>query len=322
MSAWKKLISALLTLVLLLSVLPAALAEEAVGPVLPAEDRLTEAEAASGSRSGWYKAGSNWYYYRNGTLVRNDWVKDGGKWYYFKSTGVMCAKEQMLMDNYVDYYMFGADGAMLTNRWVQTDSSWYAGSVFSSYRSRMGSDWYYCGSDGRLYNDRWLKYGGYWYLFYGNGSMIRDEVYGDTGKYYYFDSNGHMVTSRWVRRESGWLYAGGDGVLYRNRWLSQNGKWYYFDDYRYMVAGGVYTVGGRRYLFSASGAMAGGSWVQDSAGDWYYANSDGIALTGKWLKYGGSWYYFGSDSRMLRSVTQTINGKRYSFNASGVCLNP
>ena len=299
MRAWRRRISVFLILVLLLSVLPAALAEEtaesdvvveaaeelsvplpeeeAEEPVpeaaeeaeapaaeetgeatvqitLPAEDVSGDAEDAAGSRNGWYKAGSNWYYYRSGTLVRSDWVKDGGKWYYFKSTGVMCAKEHMLMDNYVDYYLFGADGAMLTNRWVQTDSSWYSGSVSSSYRARMDNDWYYCGSDGRLYSDRWLKSGGYWYLFYGSGAMIRDEVYGDTGKYYYFDTNGHMVTGRWVNW-NGWLYAGSDGVLYRNRWLNQGGKWYYFDSDWRMVAGGVHTVGGKRYLFSASGAI-------------------------------------------------------------------
>ena len=232
----KKLLSALFALVLVLSLLPAALAEEVL-PVSPAEEPAlaeelpaaeaapveeeaalpesggpaaplaeeeeqsaaplaaeaapeemtfevalpdetvsAEAEAASSGRNGWYQAGSNWYYYRNGALVRNEWIQSNGKWYYFKSTGVMCAKEMLLMSNAVDRYMFGADGAMLTNCWVQPDSSWRSSFVSSSYQSRMESGWYYCGSDGRLYNDRWLQYKGHWYLFYGSGAMIVDEI--------------------------------------------------------------------------------------------------------------------------------------------------
>ena len=116
----------------------------------------TGAEAKSGTwkkdKKGW------WYSYSDGTYAKNQWVQSGGKWYYFASNGYLetegyrqgywlgkdgaastknvggtwkksgkkwwftdktgwYPKKQWLMIN-GKYYYFGADGYLVTNRWI------------------------------------------------------------------------------------------------------------------------------------------------------------------------------------------------------------
>ena len=52
---------------------------------------------------------------------------------------------------------------------------------------------------------------------------------------------------------------------------------------------------------------------------WYYFEDSGAMKTG-WLKDGGYWYYFEDSGAMAASTTLTIDGKRYSFDASGHML--
>lgn len=109
-----------------------------------------------------------------------------------------------------------------------------------------------------------------------------------SGTYYCFDSNGNMYEAEWYSDGTNWYYLKAGGAMVKSQWLKLNGYW---------------------YAFNNSGAMRRG-WYQDSKGDWYYlrtaTNSPGT----------------GPDGSMLANGTWTINGKSYTFNASGVCLNP
>ena len=82
-------------------------------------------------------------------------------------------------------------------------------------------------------------------------------------------------------------------------WYEDNSKWYYLKD---------------------NGTMATG-WIKDKDGRWYYLDSNGAMKTG-WLKDKDKWYYLnpisnGFKGEMFGNCTKVIDGKEYSFNASG-----
>jgi glucan-binding YG repeat protein len=63
--------------------------------------------------NGWKKEDSIWYFYKNGSLVKNDWVKHtDGKWYFLKDDGKMAAAEWIKWKD--KWYYLLTSGAMAT----------------------------------------------------------------------------------------------------------------------------------------------------------------------------------------------------------------
>ena len=89
----------------------------------------------------------------------------------------------------------------------------------------------------------------------------------------------------------------GNGKITKSRWIQDKGEWYYL---------------------KADGYMAASEWAKDSHG-WCWMAGNGKITKSSWLKYGGSWYYLKADGYMATG-RQTINGKTYTFNASGKLL--
>lgn len=137
------------------------------------------------------------------------WVANGGKWYYIDEDGYMVkggthlvgtapshpmtsnylkedgsidwdayeAAEKKYREDYKAYqlnntYVFGDDGAMVTNGWYKYKSTW-------------GETWYYANAAGQGY-DGWLSYGGHWY-YLDHGYMVTNS-YVEGG--YYVGANG------------------------------------------------------------------------------------------------------------------------------------
>ena len=57
-------------------------------------------------------------------------------------------------------------------------------------------------------------------------------------------------------------------------------------------------------------------WVQDTRGNWLYANSDGSLVTGKWLLLGNTWYYLDAYGVMITDW-EKIGGYWYYFGSDG-----
>ena len=178
-----------------------------------------------GNKSGWQKEGSAWYYYKNGTLVRNAWAgnywlgadgkmatnawvdsnryyvgndgvwikdygnklgwqKEGSAWYYYKNG-------TLVRNAWAGNYWLGADGRMATNAWVDNNR-------------------YYVGNDGAWIKDYgnksgWQKEGSAWY-YYKNGTLVRNAWAGN----YWLGADGRMATSAWV--DNGRYYVDGNGL--------------------------------------------------------------------------------------------------------------
>lgn len=82
-------------------------------------------------RTGWEGGPGNWYYYMNGSLVRNDWVWYKNHWYYFSGDGRMLTGWQQVGGRW--YYLYPAtnepqkdllEGACVAD-WWQIDGNYY-----------------------------------------------------------------------------------------------------------------------------------------------------------------------------------------------------
>ncbi len=78
-----------------------------------------------------------------------------------------------------------------------------------------------------------------------------------------------------------------------------------------------------KWQYLIGGTAFNSGWKQIGSA-WYYFDADGYMHTG-WLNDGGKWYYLeskvGSTAGTMFTGTHEINGKSYSFDASGVCTN-
>ena len=176
-------------------------------------------------KSGWVKEGYTWYYYKNGSVVRNVWA--GNYW--------LGADGRMATNSWVDNnrYYVGNDGAWIKNYsnksgWQKESGSWYyykngsvvrnawAGNYWLGADGRMATNsWvdnnrYYVGADGvwiKNYSNKsgWQKESGSWY-YYKNGSVVRNAWAGN----YWLGADGRMVTNSWV--DNNRYYVGNNGA--------------------------------------------------------------------------------------------------------------
>ena len=175
--------------------------------------------------------------------------------------------------------------------------------------------WWYLRADGSWPVMQWERIGGQWYYFDQNGYSMTGWVKSGAG-WYYMDGSGVMVTG-WVDDGGTWYYMGESGEM-QTGWVKAGDLWYYMSGSGAMVTGWV-DDGGTWYYMSGSGAMQTG-WVS-SGGAWYYMSESGAMQTG-WIYTDGTWYYLDSSGAMLANTSRHIDGSAYTFDASGMCMNP
>ena len=221
------------------------------------------------NKTGWQKEGSTWYYYKNGSVVRNVW--EGNYW-------------------------LGADGRMATNSWVDNnryyvgnDGAWIKDYEKKTGWQKEGSTWYYY-KNGSVVRNAWE--GNYW--LGADGRMVTS-AWVDGGRYYVgtdgaWDRNARKEEERkrgWKKENNVWYYYNEDGTLARNKWagnywLGADGK---------MVTDAW--VDNDRYYVGSNGA-----WDQDK-------KKEESILTGKhtgWVKSGSIWYYFNEQGQMIKNA--------------------
>jgi N-acetylmuramoyl-L-alanine amidase len=89
-------------------------------------------KVATAPKNGWVKDGVKWYFYKDGTMLKNNWALDSKKlWYYL-----------------------GEDGSMATDKWV-----------------KWKGNWCYVGSDGSMFTGR-KTINGKEYFFQDNGYLV------------------------------------------------------------------------------------------------------------------------------------------------------
>ena len=291
------------------------------------------------NKTGWQKEGSTWYYYKNGSVVRNAWEGN----YWLGSDGKMATNSWV--DN--DRYYVGSDGSWDKNAkkqeekkhgWKKEGNSWYyyhqgqmvKNSWVGSYwlgtdgkmvtNSWVDNDRYYVGANGVWEKDKekeeekkrgWKKENNVWYYYNEDGTLARNKWAGN----YWLGSDGKMVTNAWVDNDR--YYVGANGVWEKDKkkeeekkrgWKKENNVWYYYNEdgtlARNKWAG--------NYWLGSDGKMVTNAWVDN---DRYYVGSDGSWEKDKkkedpvpigkhigWVKSGNTWYYFNAQGQMVKNA--------------------
>lgn len=157
----------------------------------------------------WLKSKQNWYYQKQGQLVKDAWIKDQGSWYFMDDKGVMF--NQTWLHQGGSWYAFKSSGAMISADWLYDNGSWY-------YLKESGS-----------MATGWLKDGGTWYYLKDSGSMATGWVK-DKGSWYYLKDSGAMATG-WIKDNGKWYYLASSGNMLSNTrtpdgyYVDANGVW-------------------------------------------------------------------------------------------------
>ena len=142
----------------------------------------------------WIKSKQNWYYQKEGQLVKEDWIKDQGSWYFMDDKGVMF--NQTWLHQGGSWYAFKSSGAMISADWLYDNGSWYylkdSGSMATGWVKDNGS-WYYLKDSGSMATG-WVKDKGSWYYLKDSGAMATGWIK-DNGKWYYLASSGNMLSN-------------------------------------------------------------------------------------------------------------------------------
>lgn len=103
-------------------------------------------------------------------------------------------------------------------------------------------------------------------------------------------------------------------------WVTEDGAVRYVDSNGNYVKNGWRDFQGRRHYLDSQGKAAVNTWVEDT----YYVDSEGEIVTNSWLhqpdkagEKAEGWYFLGKDGRAEKNGWRTIEGARYSFDASG-----
>ena len=137
-------------------------------------------------KQGWVKSGSDWYYYENGTLVRNKWAGN---------------------------YWLGADGRMATSSWVD-NGRYYVGSTGLWDKNAKKQEV----SKPAEKKQGWVKSGSDWYYYDDNGTLARNKWAGN----YWLGTDGKMATNLWV--DNGRYYVGSNGAWVKDASRDKNTK--------------------------------------------------------------------------------------------------
>ena len=159
-----------------------------------------EAPKPAVKKQGWVKENNAWFYYENGTLVKNKWAGN---------------------------YWLGADGKMATNAWVD-NGRYYVGSTGLWDKNAKKQE----APKPAVKKQGWVKENNAWF-YYENGTLARNNWAGN----YWLGADGKMVVSSWV--DNGRYYVDSSGKWVPNyakedkNTPALNMPQYYQGDYRW-----------------------------------------------------------------------------------------
>ena len=265
------------------------------------------------NKTGWQKEGSTWYYYKNGSVVRNVW--EGNYW--------LGADGRMATNSWVDNnrYYVGNDGAWIKDYenktgWQKEGSTWYYYKNGSVVRNVWVGN-YWLGADGRMVTSAWVD-GGRYYVG-TDGAWDRNARKEEEGKrgwkkennvWYYYNEDGTLARNKWA----GNYWLGADGKMVTNAWVDNdryyvgsNGAWDQDKKKEESILTGKHTgwvkSGSTWYYFNEQGQMIKNAWAGN-----YWLGADGKMATNSWVD--SNRYYVGSDGAWVQNPTNNTNLNR------------
>ena len=171
--------------------------------------------------------------------------------------------------------------------------------IYKGEWKKVGTEWMFLQENGLYARNSWKLINGIWYSFDQQGYMEHDAY----RKGYYLKPNGAWNGAEpvpgWEQDDTGWRYAVTGDTYLCSTWKKIDGKWYYFKADGYAAQNEF-----------VNGWWLGGSCVQNDPVHYGWHKSS----RGWWYGAAGGWY--------ARNATYVINGKKYTFDRYGYCVNP
>ncbi|MGL5437793.1 MAG: N-acetylmuramoyl-L-alanine amidase family protein [Lachnospiraceae bacterium] len=143
----------------------------------------SDSSTTGNTNVGWRQSGDYWYYYYpDGTYVKNNWAQVNGKWYLFQEDGKMLRGWQTTSNN--TYYL--SDNGDMVSGWIKNGTNWY-------YLSQAEGD-----GLGAMLKNCWGEANGNIYYFTSNGAMAEGWYQVDGNWYYFYPGQGNRATDTWV----------------------------------------------------------------------------------------------------------------------------
>ena len=284
----------------------------------------------TGNSDGWSLLGGNYYYLRDGVILKSWGYKlPDGNWYGFDTTG------KMRVNTIENGRYYGATGAAQTG-WFTVAGKWYYASSVNALLQKglhviNGAEYYFDRNgtmqtgefvvNGKLFTTNengvvlskttmkngWTNCQGSWY-YYQNGIAYT----GFVGAYYVID--GKMVSNRIVEWKGKRYYVGEDGKYLVNTWC--NDGYSYATEDGSLVCSEWKTIDGKQYYFYWEGVLypyfyyGKGVYTKEGA----YLSPDGYAQG--WQLIDGI-YYYKEGNQFIRNQSKKIKGDWYLFDAHG-----
>ena len=240
----------------------------------------------------WTQINGNYYYVKDGELLKECVEKFGNSYYGFDYDGVMYADRRFDIWNEEtqkrEYYRAKADGTLYVSEWYGDSTKYYYGEDAKAYTGIQTVD-------------------GKQYYFNQDGSVGANCVFSENEKNYYCDEEGTIIelpNNQWTKigndKYYQYVYVK-DGELLKNCVVQINGAYYGFNTSGYMYRNGSF------YLEN----------TESSGKDHYYASADGSLYVNRWgITLWENSCYYGADAKAYRGL-KTIDGIQYGFYDDG-----
>lgn len=264
--------------------------------------------------------------------VRNRFVVRNGSYYFYDKTGKP-ARGWYRSNNGVKYYFDKTTGAAkpgiqsIGNRKYCFDKY---GKMLSGWQTVNKKTYFFDRSSGCMHSHEILKTDGKRYYLDKNGVRRTGRIKIGSRWYVFDRKTGAQLINQWYRDSDGSRYFAGKSYSLVNGFYKVGSSWYYFRPTDGRMLLGWQTIGGHRYLlhtrtgarfenckvtlkqsmyyFDSQGKLCKNKWLTVN-GKTYYAQSNGLLVTG-WLTKTEGKYYFNSKGER-QSGWITVNGKQY-----------
>lgn len=304
------------------------------------------------NKNGWSFVDDNWYYVKDGKILRDCVEQIGSSYYGFAQDGKMRNNENFyvvrndknvwchakkggslavdckISDGKGDYWYLDSEGSSREGVQSMNGKLYYFenGSIVRNYIIQIDGINYVSGKSGELVkcsgDNRWIGLDGLWY-YIKNQKFVQDKVLKIGKIYYYFGYNGQMTTNAesyvYEDGDGYWVRSKESGALYTKEWYFDGHNWYYYDEEGRRAQSGLLKLGNTLYGISGNGSMMTSGSISGN-GNNYAADSQGnlqLLNNNTWTQVGNDWYYV-KDGEIVKDQVINLGSAYYGFNDVGI----
>ena len=202
-----------------------------------------------------------------------------------------------LVSQYIHEFYKDYSSEWINGTWYNKNGKPEAGRVGFWKHNKKG--YWFEDLSGWYAKNQWQKIDGKWYYFDKEGYMESNAY---RNGYYLTKSgawDGKKAAAGWKQNQKGWWYALSGTTCLKKCWKKINGSWYYFKSSGY----------------AAKNEYISGWWI-GSNNAWTYK------YKAKWTRKQSGWFFGDTSGWVAKKASYSIDEKKYSFDANGLCLNP